>query len=186
MKIPLSAAIALLVKAYDVVIENYPTTTSLVVEPEGDNFLTVFAADEDDAFEFYFFRELNAEVEVDDEWMTLTAAADELNEASAFRLKLLVTMHLPAALADLNEEDGGIPADAHLHDDPAHDSRIADSEGWCIERGRDGYPEIQRDDTSDVFKNDEEALEFVRGEANRGSPHHRKALTLHEGGGSDA
>ena len=74
-----------------------------------------------------------------------------------------------------------IPADAHLHDDPLTDGRIAYSEGWAmIDVDSSGYLEIERDDERDTFGSDEEAVAFVREEAVHGSPYHVKAVARHD------
>lgn len=73
-----------------------------------------------------------------------------------------------------------IPEDAHLHDDPATDTRIANAEGWGLfDIDSTGILEIQRCDEANVFASDAEALVFVRGRANRGSPYHQKAIRIH-------
>jgi hypothetical protein len=58
------------------------------------------------------------------------------------------------------------------------------SEGWVLmneDRDADGNPmaEIQRDDDSDTFKTDDQAIAFVRGEAAKGKIYHIRAITLH-------
>jgi hypothetical protein len=93
----------------------------------------------------------------------------------------------------IDEEDAGfekvytvavssddIPKDAHLHDDPRTDSRLADAEGWGLfDVDSGGGLRIQSDDESDCFKSDDDAVEFVRLAA-RYSPYHAKALRLHD------
>jgi hypothetical protein len=59
------------------------------------------------------------------------------------------------------------------------------SEGWVLmNEGEDdegnAMAEIQRDDDCDIFKTDDQAIAFVRGEAARGKIYHIRAITLHE------
>jgi hypothetical protein len=80
------------------------------------------------------------------------------------------------------DEDAEIPADAHLHDDPRTDSRLADAEGWGlfdVDSLGVGHLQIQRDDEADIFESDDAAIEFVRRVA-RYSPYHAKAVAIHD------
>ncbi len=77
-----------------------------------------------------------------------------------------------------------IPTDAHLHDNPTTDCRIATAEGWCLMnvKTEEGvtYGDIQRDDDSAAFVHDHEAVKHVREKARKGSPYHQKAITIHD------
>lgn len=73
-----------------------------------------------------------------------------------------------------------ISTDAVDHDDPVHDHRICNSEGWALfDVDSTGILEIQRDDEAGVFPTDLHAVAFVRQKADAGSPYHRKALDVH-------
>lgn len=80
---------------------------------------------------------------------------------------------------ELDDDDGEIPADAFLHDDPLTDHRICNREGWAVfDVDATGLLEIQRDDNSEAFDSDAEAVGFVGLCAAR-SPYHAKALAIH-------
>ena len=77
-----------------------------------------------------------------------------------------------------------VPTDAHLHDDPLHDRRIAHSEGWDLFYiDTTGIFEIQRDADADKFPDDQAAIDFVRA---AGTPYHQKAIAIHEAHAAEA
>lgn len=77
-----------------------------------------------------------------------------------------------------DDEEEEIPNDAHLHDDPMNDGRIAHREGWClIDKDESGVIQIQRDDEKNIFPNDAAAIAFVRA---KGTPYHQKAIAIHD------
>jgi hypothetical protein len=94
----------------------------------------------------------------------------------------LVRGPAPEMRREQEDGDGGLPNDAEQVDDPFYDGRIAAAEGWCMMNGDGGEPkmaEIQRDDETRVFIDDDAAIDFVEQRAAAGSPYHRRALVLH-------
>ena len=79
----------------------------------------------------------------------------------------LVTIHngCSVIIADQDDTRDAIPSDAHMHDDPRHDSRIAESEGWAlIDVDSSGLLEIEKDDNDpeEIFDSDAAAEAYVR------------------------
>jgi len=96
-KIPLSAAIALLQQATDVLIDGMDKTTGFQLNPAAGIFLTLDAEEDDHEFEWVFYEDANAEVEIDGYWMTLLPAPDgegEGDEPAPLRIRLLAEMKL--------------------------------------------------------------------------------------------
>ncbi len=58
------------------------------------------------------------------------------------------------------------------------EGELASEEGWLISNNEKGETEIQKDDESEIFKNDSEALKFVSKKALEGSKLHEKALII--------
>jgi hypothetical protein len=85
---------------------------------------------------------------------------------------------MAVALAALNL----LPCDHLLHDDDlspiAH--RYAALEGWDLFEADDARLEIQRDDAAGLFASDEDAIAFVRHQAQKGSTLHAIAASLHD------
>ncbi len=94
--IPLESAIDMLDTAIDVIIELYPCTVSLVVEPKVEFFMHITAEEDDLEFDFRFHRDENPMVVIDGEWMTLQARDGDGGLAGAVRMRLTVPMDLEA------------------------------------------------------------------------------------------
>ena len=66
------------------------------------------------------------------------------------------------------------------------DQTQAESEGWCVTECTgssyypDGWMDIQKNDESEMFENDWDALAFVALRAASGSPYHRAAIRFAE------
>jgi hypothetical protein len=53
---------------------------------------------------------------------------------------------------------------------------IAHREGWLIGNAENGTMEIQKDDDKNIFKSDDEAVEFVVNKARYGSVYHNNSI----------
>jgi hypothetical protein len=63
------------------------------------------------------------------------------------------------------------------HWDNWDNSRAID-EGWAL-FDSDGCLDLQRIDEDEIFDNDQDAIDYVRNEAEAGSEYHKRALQLH-------
>lgn len=101
MKMTLDAAIALLQKAEYLahleVREIDNTTTTFALWPERDCFLLVASSNEHELRFWQFDKTTNAEVDINDSYMTLVASPDALNENGGL-LKFKLLRREPLAL----------------------------------------------------------------------------------------
>ena len=95
MKIPLSAAIALLQQATDVLIDGMDQTTSFQFDPAEDAFLVLVGREHDCTYDWEFSKDANKEIEIDGDWMILLPDPSEDDPDPAHvRIRLLTVLKL--------------------------------------------------------------------------------------------
>jgi hypothetical protein len=93
--IPLSAALALLKHAHDIVVAEEPTTTSFTFDASLEDFMGLTTEDDINVFEYVFTKADNAEVEIDGELMTLIDSSSGVPVPVEFRLMVPLRLEPP-------------------------------------------------------------------------------------------
>lgn len=125
--IPLSAAIELLAKAIDIVVEEQDGIANIQLDPDSDLFLSLYVENSDGLeFVFEFMKDENVTVGIDGSYMVLRELTDPEGQV---RMRLLVEMQLEASAEDVHRHQCNLKTQLNLILERCHDARVIDENG---------------------------------------------------------